>query len=82
MPTVVENVPGAGGNLGIDRVAKGPADGTQICIIPPGLATNQFLYARLAYDPEKDIVPLAPGGEVCRTCYACARTCPSIPWPS
>src|SRR4029077_4728503 len=59
VPTVVENVAGAGGNLGIDRVAKGPADGTQICIIPPGLATNQFLYARLAYDPEKDIVPLA-----------------------
>jgi len=58
-PVVVENVAGAGGNLGIDRVAKGPADGTQICIMPPGIATNQFLYARLAYDPEKDIVPLA-----------------------
>src|SRR5262245_28442580 len=29
VPTVVENVPGAGGNIGIDRVAKGPVDGTQ-----------------------------------------------------
>ena len=56
--TVVENVAGAGGNLGMDRVAKGPTDGTQICIVPPGLATNQFLYARLAFDPEKDIIPL------------------------
>ena len=56
--TVVENVAGAGGNLGMDRVAKGPVDGTQIAIIPPGLATNQFLYARLPFDPEKDIVPL------------------------
>lgn len=56
--TVVENVAGAGGNLGMDRVAKGPADGTQILIVPPGLATNQFLYARLAFDPEKDIIPL------------------------
>jgi tripartite-type tricarboxylate transporter receptor subunit TctC len=58
-PTVVENVAGAGGNIGMDRVAKGPSDGTQICIIPPGIATNQFLYARLAFDPEKDIIPLA-----------------------
>jgi tripartite-type tricarboxylate transporter receptor subunit TctC len=57
--TVVENVAGAGGNLAMDRVAKGATDGTQICIIPPGLATNQFLYQRLAFDPEKDIVPLA-----------------------
>jgi tripartite-type tricarboxylate transporter receptor subunit TctC len=58
VPTVVENVAGAGGNLGMDRIAKGPTDGTQICIIPPGIATNQFMYARLAFDPEKDIVPL------------------------
>ena len=58
MPTVVENVPGAGGNLGIDRVAKGPTDGTQVLIVPPGIATNQFLYNRLAYDPEKDFVLL------------------------
>jgi tripartite-type tricarboxylate transporter receptor subunit TctC len=58
VPTVVENVAGAGGNLGMDRVAKGPTDGTQICIVPPGIATNQFLYARMPFDPEKDIVPL------------------------
>ncbi|MBO0764160.1 MAG: tripartite tricarboxylate transporter substrate binding protein [Hyphomicrobiaceae bacterium] len=58
VPTVIENVAGAGGNLGMDRVAKGPTDGTQICIIPPGIATNQYLYARMPFDPEKDIVPL------------------------
>ncbi len=58
VPTIVENVPGAGGNIGIDRVAKGPTDGTQVLIVPPGLATNQFLYNRLAYDPEKDFVLL------------------------
>jgi tripartite-type tricarboxylate transporter receptor subunit TctC len=57
-PTVVENIAGAGGNLGMDRVAKGPTDGSQICIVPPGIATNQFLYNRLAYDPEKDLVTL------------------------
>ena len=58
-PTVVENVAGAGGNLAMDRVAKGPADGTQIMIIPPGLSTNQFLYSKVAFDPEKDIIPLS-----------------------
>ncbi len=56
--TVVENVSGAGGNIGMDRVAKGPSDGTQIMIVPPGFATNQFLYARMPFDPEKDIIPL------------------------
>ena len=58
VPTIVENVSGAGGNLGLDRVAKGPADGTQILIVPPGFANNQYLYGRMPFDPEKDIIPL------------------------
>lgn len=58
VPTVVENVAGAGANIAMDRVAKGPTDGTQIMIVPPGFATNQFLYARMPFDPEKDIIPL------------------------
>jgi tripartite-type tricarboxylate transporter receptor subunit TctC len=57
-PTIVENVPGAGGNIGMDRVAKGSTDGSQVLIVPPGLATNRFMYSRLAFDPEKDFVPL------------------------
>ena len=56
---VVENIAGAGSNIAMDRVAKGPADGSQILIVPPGLATNQFLYAKLAFDPATDFVPLA-----------------------
>ncbi len=58
VPTVVENVAGAGGNLGMDRVAKGASDGSQICIVPPGIATNQFLYPRVSFDPEKDFALL------------------------
>ncbi|MFZ4806435.1 MAG: Bug family tripartite tricarboxylate transporter substrate binding protein [Hyphomicrobiaceae bacterium] len=58
VPVVVENVPGAGANIGMDRVAKGPTDGTQILIIPPNITTNQFLYNRLAFDPEKDFTAL------------------------
>jgi len=55
---LVENVVGAGSNLAFDRVAKGPADGTQILIVPPGLATNQFLYPKVPFHPEKDFTPL------------------------
>ncbi len=58
VPTVVENIAGAGANIAMDRVAKGPTDGSQIMIVPPGFATNQFLYARMPFDPEKDITPL------------------------
>lgn len=55
---VVENVVGAGGNLAMDRVAKGPADGTQLLIAPPGITTNQYLYAKLPFNPDKDFIPL------------------------
>ena len=58
VPTLVENVAGAGANIAMDRVAKGPNDGTQIMIVPPGFATTQFLYSRMPFDPEKDIIPL------------------------
>src|SRR5262245_36929188 len=56
---VVENVPGAGSNIAFDRVAKGPADGAQILIVPPPLTVNEFLYAKISYDPLKDFTPLA-----------------------
>jgi len=52
---VVESVAGAGSNIAMDLIAKGAADGGQILIVPPGLATNQFLYARLAFDPVTDL---------------------------
>jgi tripartite-type tricarboxylate transporter receptor subunit TctC len=56
---LVENVPGAGSNIAFDRVAKGPADGTQILIVPPPLTVNEFLYAKISYDPVKDFIPIA-----------------------
>lgn len=55
---VVENVSGAGANIAMDRVAKGPQDGSQILVVPPGIATNPFLYSKLSFDPEKDIHPI------------------------
>jgi tripartite-type tricarboxylate transporter receptor subunit TctC len=56
---VVENIAGAAANIGMDRVAKGPADGSTLFMVPPQIAINQYLYAKLAYDPEKDFVPIA-----------------------
>ena len=55
---VVENRPGAGGNTGIDAVAKSPPDGYTIGAATIGhFAINQFLYAKMPFDPERDIVP-------------------------
>lgn len=56
---IVENVPGAQGNIGMDRVAKAPADGTSLLVCTPALVTNQYLYAKLAFDPAKDLIPVS-----------------------
>lgn len=58
-PFVVENRAGAGGNIGLDSVAKSPADGYTMGIASVGhLCINPVLYARLAYDPVKDLMPV------------------------
>ncbi|HEY8567009.1 MAG TPA: tripartite tricarboxylate transporter substrate binding protein [Beijerinckiaceae bacterium] len=54
---VVENKPGAGGNIGTEQVARGEADGSQILIVSVGMATNRFLYPKLSYDPVADFAP-------------------------
>lgn len=56
---VIENKPGAGGNLGVDAVAKAPADGYTIVLgQTSNLAINPTLYARMPYDPQKDLAPV------------------------
>jgi len=55
---VIENRAGAGGNIGLDALAKAPADGSVFSIASVGhLCINPFLYARLPYDPAKDLLP-------------------------
>src|SRR3979490_982174 len=54
---VIENKPGAGGNIAADMVAHSDADGYTIFISGPGLATNPFLYPSLSYDPVGDFAP-------------------------
>ncbi|MBM3607173.1 MAG: tripartite tricarboxylate transporter substrate binding protein [Alphaproteobacteria bacterium] len=51
---VIENKPGAGGNIGATQVFRAAPDGyTLLSAPPPPLAVNQSLYAKLQYDPEK-----------------------------
>jgi tripartite-type tricarboxylate transporter receptor subunit TctC len=52
---IVENLTGAGGNIGMDAVAKAAPDGYTIASATIGtLSINQFLFARMPYDPERD----------------------------
>jgi tripartite-type tricarboxylate transporter receptor subunit TctC len=57
---VVENRPGAGGNVGVEVVAKGEADGHTLLMCTIGTASiNQFLYPRLSFDPVRDLISVA-----------------------
>ena len=55
---VIENKPGAGGNIASEMVAHSDPDGYTVFIVGPGLATNQFLYPSLSYDPVGDFAPV------------------------
>jgi tripartite-type tricarboxylate transporter receptor subunit TctC len=57
---VIENIAGAGGSIGADRVAKAPADGYTLLMGHIGtLAVNPALYPNLPYDPVKSFAPVA-----------------------
>jgi len=58
-PVIVENRPGAGGNIGMDIVAKAPADGYSIGM--GGIAQhaiNPSVYAHMPFDPVRDFAPI------------------------
>lgn len=59
---VVQNRPGASGNLGTNVIAKSPADGYTFGVSITGpMVNNTLLYSDLPYDPKKDLVPLTLG---------------------
>ena len=58
-PFVIDNKPGASGNIGTDAVAKAAPDGTTIGVSIGGpLAINTLLFSKLPYDPKTDIAPI------------------------
>jgi len=59
-PVVVENRPGAGGNIGMEAVAKAPGDGHTLLMSYVGShAINPSIYSKLPFDPEADFVAVA-----------------------
>jgi len=58
-PLVVDNKPGAGGTIGMDLVAKAPADGYTLGIGFNGpIAFGPFMFKKMPYDPAKDLLPI------------------------
>jgi tripartite-type tricarboxylate transporter receptor subunit TctC len=57
-PIVVENKPGAGGNLGTEQGARAAADGYTLTIATAALPISKLVYRKLAYDPVKDFAPV------------------------
>ena len=59
-PAVVDNKPGAGAIIGIDAVAKSPADGYTLLMTTSGTVwQNRVLYSKLPYNLDKDLTPVA-----------------------
>jgi tripartite-type tricarboxylate transporter receptor subunit TctC len=58
-PVLVENRPGAAGNIGTEFVARAPADGYTILLTINSHAVNASLFPKLGYDPIKDFRPVS-----------------------
>src|SRR5215471_10578603 len=57
-PVVVENKPGASGNIGTEAVVHAPADGATLLVTVNTLVMNRALYPKLAFDPVTDLAPI------------------------
>jgi len=58
----IENVPGAGGNLGMAQVARAPGDGYTILLSSSSVTVNPSLYQKMPFDVEKDLIPVTKAG--------------------
>ncbi len=56
-PGIVDNRSGAGGNIGIETVAKSAADGYTLLVVSDGIARNPHVY-KVSWDPLRDFVPI------------------------
>ncbi len=57
-PVVIDNKPGAGGNIGLDALAKSVSDGYTIGFGTSSLSINPYLYRKVPYDPVNDFTPI------------------------
>jgi tripartite-type tricarboxylate transporter receptor subunit TctC len=57
-PVVIDNKPGAGGNIGLDALAKSAGDGYTIGLGTSSLSINPYLYRKVPYDPVNDFTPI------------------------
>ena len=73
--TVVDNRPGAGGNIGAELVAKSPPDGYTLMFTTSTVATSVTLYPKLAFDARKDLIPISQIGST----SALLTVHPSVP---
>ena len=56
-PFYVENVGGAGGNIGLGQAAKAAADGHTVVVVPPNIVVNPLMYEKVPYE-QKDFEPV------------------------
>lgn len=57
-PVVIDNKPGAGGNIGLDAIAKSAGDGYTLGLGTSSLSINPYLYRKVPYDPVNDFTPV------------------------
>jgi tripartite-type tricarboxylate transporter receptor subunit TctC len=55
----VENMPGAGGNLGVETAGRATPDGYTIVVVSTGFIINPSMYSKIGYDPIKDFAPIS-----------------------
>src|SRR5215469_2104998 len=55
----VENMPGAGGNLGVETGGRATPDGYTILVVSTGFIINPSMYSKIGYDPVKDFAPIS-----------------------
>lgn len=55
----VEDMPGAGGNLGVETAARAAPDGYTILVVSTGFIINPSMYSKIGYDPIKDFAPIS-----------------------
>jgi tripartite-type tricarboxylate transporter receptor subunit TctC len=77
-PFVIENRPGAGGNIGIAAVTGSPPDGYTIGAATIGhFAINQYLYSKMPFDAERDMIPASLTWELPNVFVVATDHCPA-----